>query len=114
MPDNTSIEETLDHLPGKLEPPKRYSNVIKEYPWSERRIKVAKQLLSEDIILAGKELLFYSFLFKRCMRADGSIGFQEALVRQVNDMVELLRRGGGTWGYVCTRAKCASIVVYNN
>ena len=65
MPDNTSIEETLDRLPGKLEPPKRYSNVTKEYPWSERRIKVAKQLLSEDIVLAGKELLFYSFLLKK-------------------------------------------------
>lgn len=58
MPDDTSIEETLDHLPGKLEPPKRYSNVTREYPWSERRVKVAEQLLSEDIVLAGKELPF--------------------------------------------------------
>ena len=48
------------------------------------------------------------------MRADGSIGFQEALVGQVNDMVELLRRGGGIWDYVCIHAKCASIVIYNN
>jgi len=47
-----------------------------EQPWSTRRIKVAQKLISEGVVLAG---------------------FQEALVRQVHDLAELL---GNDWSWI--------------
>lgn len=57
IPDTIRVEETLSSLPGKLEPPKHFSNVNKEQPWSTRRIKVAKQLLNGNVVLAGNTKL---------------------------------------------------------
>ena len=50
-----------------------------EQPWSVRRLRVAEQLLHEGVVL---------------------VGFQEALVRQVRDLAELL---GPEWDWVRTR-----------
>ncbi|KAJ7778966.1 hypothetical protein B0H16DRAFT_1683248 [Mycena metata] len=54
-------------------------------PWSLRRLRVAEQLMSEGIILAG----VVPEVFVE--------GFQEALVRQVHDLAELL---GTDWGWI--------------
>ncbi|KAI0772986.1 Endonuclease/exonuclease/phosphatase [Trametes elegans] len=75
MPDNISVEQTLSSLPDPLQ---QYTFFGKkgEQPWSTRRIKVFQHLESEGVVLAG---------------------FQEALVRQVTDLAELLGNG---WGWV--------------
>ncbi|KAA1471978.1 mannose-6-phosphatase [Dentipellis sp. KUC8613] len=75
MPDNITVQQTLAALPDPLQQP-AFLNLTGEQPWSTRRIKVAQRLLGENIVLAG---------------------FQEALVRQVNDMAELL---GTDWSWV--------------
>ncbi|KAH8118710.1 mannose-6-phosphatase [Phellopilus nigrolimitatus] len=79
MPDSITVSETLASLPGPLEGPKSFSNVAGEQPWSTRRVKVAQQLISKGVIIAV---------------------FQEALKRQVDDMLELLQINGQPWDYV--------------
>ena len=74
-PDNITVNETLAALPDPLTAPK-YFGLKGEQPWSTRRIKVFEHLEHERIVLAG---------------------FQEALVRQVTDLAELL---GDGWGWV--------------
>ncbi|CDO77744.1 hypothetical protein BN946_scf184993.g7 [Trametes cinnabarina] len=75
MPDNITVQQSLASLPDPLQ---QYTFFGKkgEQPWSTRRIKVWENLESEGVVLAG---------------------FQEALVRQVNDLAELL---GDGWGWV--------------
>ncbi|THH12766.1 hypothetical protein EW146_g7386 [Bondarzewia mesenterica] len=75
MPNNITVQQSLAALPDPLQQP-AYFNLTGEQPWSTRRIKVAQRLLSEGISLAG---------------------FQEGLVRQVNDLAELL---GDDWAWV--------------
>ncbi|KAM5546039.1 hypothetical protein V8D89_000165 [Ganoderma adspersum] len=74
-PDNITVNETLAALPDPLTAPK-YFGLKGEQPWSTRRVKVYQHLNSEGIVLAG---------------------FQEALVRQVNDLATLF---GPEWGWV--------------
>ncbi|KAI0049525.1 mannose-6-phosphatase [Auriscalpium vulgare] len=76
MPDNITVQQTLAALPDpQLQPV--FLGLSGEQPWSTRRIKVAERLLGEKIALAG---------------------FQEALVRQVNDLSQLLGTGFGWVG----------------
>ncbi|KAI0059939.1 mannose-6-phosphatase [Artomyces pyxidatus] len=75
MPNNITVQQSLDALPDPMVQP-AFLNLTDEQPWSTRRIKVAQRLLSENIVLAG---------------------FQEALVRQVTDLAELL---GSDFGWV--------------
>ncbi|OCH84829.1 hypothetical protein OBBRIDRAFT_740880 [Obba rivulosa] len=75
QPDNKTIQQSIDELPDPLQQP-RFLAKSGELPWSLRRLKVAQQLLNEDIVL---------------------VGFQEALMRQVNDLQELL---GNDWAWI--------------
>ncbi|KZT04996.1 DNase I-like protein [Laetiporus sulphureus 93-53] len=75
QPDNVSVKQSIDGLPDPLHRP-WFLGKSGEQPWSKRRIKVAQQLLHENPAV---------------------IGFQEALVRQVHDLAELL---GNQWGWV--------------
>lgn len=75
QPDNITVQQSLEVLPGPLEEP-HYLARSGEQPWSTRRMKVAQHLLSENPTI---------------------IGFQEALVRQVRDLAQLL---GDEWAWV--------------
>jgi len=74
-PDNITVQQSLDNLGDPLKQP-AYLNASREQPWSTRRIKVAQELISDGVVLAG---------------------FQEALVRQVHDLAELL---GDDWAWI--------------
>ncbi|KAF7350818.1 Endo/exonuclease/phosphatase domain-containing protein [Mycena sanguinolenta] len=74
-PDNITVQQSLAALPDPLVGP-GYHRLHGEQPWSLRRLRVAEHLISEGIVLAG---------------------FQEALVRQVRDLAELL---GEDWDWV--------------
>ncbi|KAM6492297.1 Endonuclease/exonuclease/phosphatase [Amanita muscaria] len=74
QPDNLTVQDTFNSLPDPLVEPK-YLAVTQEKPWSTRRIRIAHDLLSAGIDIA-------------C--------FQEALVRQVNDLAELF---GSDWDW---------------
>ncbi|KAG8738050.1 hypothetical protein FRC10_007330 [Ceratobasidium sp. 414] len=77
QPDNTTIADTLASLPSRLqEPSSFYPDASRERPWSSRRVGVAALLE---------------------FQAPAVISFQEALVRQVQDLSELL---GDDWGWV--------------
>ncbi|KAJ7648000.1 hypothetical protein FB45DRAFT_1020212 [Roridomyces roridus] len=67
-PDNITVQQSLESLPDPLVGPGYYRKAG-EQPWSIRRPWVAEQLLHEGVVL---------------------VGFQEALVRQVRDLAELL------------------------
>ncbi|THU87178.1 hypothetical protein K435DRAFT_804546 [Dendrothele bispora CBS 962.96] len=75
IPNNITVQQSIDALPDPLEQ-FEFLNGFEERPWSTRRLRVAEMLLSEEIQLAG---------------------FQEALVRQVNDLAELF---GDQWKWV--------------
>ncbi|KAJ7495480.1 Endonuclease/exonuclease/phosphatase [Mycena latifolia] len=75
QPDNITVQQSLNSLPDPLTGP-GYLRKSGEQPWSLRRLRVAEQLLSSGIVLAG---------------------FQEALVRQVHDLAELF---GTDWDWV--------------
>ncbi|KAI0767618.1 Endonuclease/exonuclease/phosphatase [Fomes fomentarius] len=75
QPDSITVQQSLDSLSDPLQTPSYYGKKG-EQPWSTRRVKVFQQLHNEGVILAG---------------------FQEALVRQVNDLATLLGNG---WGWV--------------
>ncbi|KAJ7127312.1 Endonuclease/exonuclease/phosphatase [Mycena crocata] len=74
-PDNITVQQSLANLPNPLIQP-TFLNLTAEQPWSLRRLHVAEHLISNGISLAG---------------------FQEALVRQVTDLAELL---GSDWDWV--------------
>ncbi|TFK72830.1 hypothetical protein BDN72DRAFT_762830 [Pluteus cervinus] len=76
-PDNITVQQTLNALPDPLRQPTYLGrNMMNEQPWSSRRIRVAEKVLAGDVVLAG---------------------FQEALVRQVRDLAELL---GTDWAWI--------------
>ncbi|PSR74723.1 hypothetical protein PHLCEN_2v9602 [Hermanssonia centrifuga] len=75
MPDSITVQETLASLPDPLVVP-QYLGKSGEQPWSTRRIKVAQHLLTEGGVMAS---------------------FQEGLVRQVNDLQQLL---GDDWSWI--------------
>ncbi|KAF4603101.1 hypothetical protein EYR38_003506 [Pleurotus pulmonarius] len=74
-PDNIPVSQSLASLGDPLQQP-AFLNGSNERPWSTRRLRVAEHLLGEGIVLAG---------------------FQEALVRQVNDLAELF---GSEWSWI--------------
>ncbi|KAH0581923.1 hypothetical protein H2248_011594 [Termitomyces sp. 'cryptogamus'] len=75
MPNNITVQQSLDSLQDSLLQP-TFLALTTEQPWSTRRIQVAEKLLSSGISLAS---------------------FQEALVRQVQDLAELF---GPEWSWV--------------
>jgi len=75
-PDNITVEESLAALQDPTREPPYLGLAGKEQPWSSRRIRIAQDLLSEGVALAG---------------------FQEALIRQVRDLAELL---GDDWAWI--------------
>ncbi|OBZ76931.1 hypothetical protein A0H81_03050 [Grifola frondosa] len=75
MPNNITVQQSLSSLPDPLVQPV-YLGYSGEQPWSTRRIKVAQHLLAESPVLSG---------------------FEEALVRQVDDLQELL---GDEWSWI--------------
>ncbi|KIJ29257.1 hypothetical protein M422DRAFT_215015 [Sphaerobolus stellatus SS14] len=74
--DSISVEDTLKNLPDPLQPRTSYYQNTGERRWSDRRVAVANEILFNKVEL---------------------IGFQEALVRQVKDLQELL---GSDWDHV--------------
>lgn len=66
-PDNVPLQHSLAALPDPLLPPS--ATLVGEQPWSARRVAVARTLFAAQVDL---------------------IGFQEALIRQVSDVAELL------------------------
>ena len=94
-PDNITVKQTLDSLTDPMMQP-TFMDVSGEAPWSTRRIRIAQELMSEGVVLAGKydnqiKILIFAHLVAQ--------GFQEALIRQVHDLAELL---GDDWGWVCS------------
>ncbi|KZV91702.1 DNase I-like protein [Exidia glandulosa HHB12029] len=75
-PDGVTVKQSLERLPPPLKKPEFYKEVARERPWSERRVRVWRQLESENLDV---------------------IGFQEAVVRQCHDLQELL---GSEWAWV--------------
>ncbi|QRV85023.1 hypothetical protein RhiJN_13039 [Ceratobasidium sp. AG-Ba] len=76
QPDNVTVADTLASLPNRLqEPTSFYPDASRERPWSLRRVGVAALLE---------------------FQAPTIISFQEALVRQVQDLKELL---GEDWDW---------------
>ena len=53
QPDSITIQQSLDSLGDSLKQPV-YLNVTGEQPWSTRRIKIAQELISEGVVLAGE------------------------------------------------------------
>ena len=100
MPDNITVAETLSSLPDPLTPP-TYYGAKGEQPWSTRRVKVYQHLNSAGVVLAGKSFAIArvtTLLNIQCHRA----GFQEALVRQVDDLATLF---GNEWAWVRYRPR---------
>ncbi|OCH84830.1 hypothetical protein OBBRIDRAFT_374282 [Obba rivulosa] len=52
-PDSKPVQQSIDELPSSLQEP-RYSEYHGEQPWSLRRVKIAQQLLNEDVVLVGE------------------------------------------------------------
>ncbi|KAG9014345.1 hypothetical protein FRB94_012751 [Tulasnella sp. JGI-2019a] len=75
QPDDISVTETLESLPDPLSAPE-FMRRRHEQPWSARRIRVAQEIRGSGVVV---------------------IGFQEALLRQVRDLKELL---GDEWDWV--------------
>ncbi|KAF8581286.1 hypothetical protein K439DRAFT_1654099 [Ramaria rubella] len=75
QPDNIPVRDTLHNLPDPLKPRTSFYGDPNERPWSSRRIVVVNEITFNRVNL---------------------IGFQEALVRQVNDLQELL---GPEWDH---------------
>ncbi|KAI0032050.1 mannose-6-phosphatase [Vararia minispora EC-137] len=76
MPDNITVPQTISSLPNPITEPAVFLNLTGEQPWSTRRIKVYERIIGEGIQI---------------------LGCQEALVRQVDDLQELL---GDGWDHV--------------
>ncbi|KAL0946257.1 hypothetical protein HGRIS_012512 [Hohenbuehelia grisea] len=75
LPDNVTVQDSISKLADPLQQPV-FFNTTGEQPWSTRRVRIAEQLLSEDVAV---------------------VGFQEVLIRQLHDMEELL---GDDWAWV--------------
>ncbi|KIY63699.1 hypothetical protein CYLTODRAFT_359514 [Cylindrobasidium torrendii FP15055 ss-10] len=75
-PDSISVADSIAALPDPLDAPK-YFQSYQEQPWSTRRIRIAQHIHERKVSI---------------------IGVQEALIRQVNDLTELL--GADTWKWV--------------
>ncbi|KAF9457929.1 Endonuclease/exonuclease/phosphatase [Collybia nuda] len=75
QPNNITVQQSLDALGNPLQQPV-FQQFKTEQPWSTRRIRVAEHLQREGVVIAG---------------------FQEALVRQVNDLATLL---GSEWSWI--------------
>lgn len=96
MPDNISVQQSLASLPDPLVQP-QYLAKSGEQPWSTRRLKVAEHLLHADVVMASGS--HYSSVLHHVSNSIPSCpGFQEALVRQVKDLAQLL---GDDWAWVC-------------
>ena len=91
LPDNLTVQDSLDALPNPLSEPS-YLNVHQEQPWSTRRIRIAENLLSSNIDVACEPSRYLLVRLTNPIQ-----GFQEALVRQVNDLSELF---GSGWAWV--------------
>ncbi|KAF8607107.1 hypothetical protein BDV93DRAFT_520017 [Ceratobasidium sp. AG-I] len=77
QPDNLTVSDTLATLPDPLvQPNPYYADAAREKPWSRRRVGVSALLE---------------------FQGSGIISFQEALVRQVKDLKDLL---GDDWEWV--------------
>lgn len=53
FPDGVTVKQSLDRLPPPLKKPEFYKDVPRERPWSERRVRVWRQLESEDLDIIG-------------------------------------------------------------
>jgi hypothetical protein len=85
QPDNIPVAKSLAALPDlRVAPPLVPPG---ERPWSARRIRVAQRLGASHVDLVGAFQNFGEFCIDD---HDKHLGFQEALVRQVNDLEELL------------------------
>ncbi|KAK0464062.1 hypothetical protein IW261DRAFT_1524846 [Armillaria novae-zelandiae] len=65
---------------GKPLAQNKFLGLSGEHPWSTKRLRVAEYLLNEKVVITG---------------------FQEALVRQVNDQTGLLRDGRDWVSTIC-------------
>jgi hypothetical protein len=85
QPDNIPVAKSLAALPDlRIAPPLVPPG---ERPWSTRRIRVAQRLSASHVDLVGA---FQNLGSSASDDDDKHLGFQEALVRQVNDLEELL------------------------
>jgi hypothetical protein len=94
--DNITVADSIKNLPDRLqEPTSYYANASHERPWSTRRIGVAALLefQGSPIICELKATNTAGALDLFTLRT----AFQEALVRQVHDLKELL---GEDWDWV--------------
>ena len=64
-PDRISVQESLRNLPSSLEQPRKFENATREKPWSARRIKVAQEVLNENVVLAGVAFSLRNFVVSR-------------------------------------------------
>ena len=52
-PDRIAVKDSIAKLPDPTSQPRYLSLAGKEQPWSSRRVRIAQDLLSEGIALAG-------------------------------------------------------------
>ena len=55
-PDSITVKESLEALRDPTREPSYLSLAGREQPWSSRRIRIAQDLLSEGVVLAGARL----------------------------------------------------------
>jgi hypothetical protein len=65
QPDNITVKESLDGLADPMNQPP-YLGASGELPWSTRRIKIAQELISEGVVIAGM-CNKQNILAKRCL-----------------------------------------------
>lgn len=92
MPDSVPVKQSIAQLGDPLTEP-RFLHNHTEQTWSKRRINIAQQILGENVDVLCKSPYYAPSNIHEFMRA----GVQEALVRQVNDLQELL---GDNWAHV--------------
>lgn len=105
QPNNIPVSQSVASLGDPLQQP-AFLNGSNERPWSTRRLRVAEHLLSESIVLAG--MCIEAHKNQDLKLNNGFIGFQEALVRQVNDLAELF---GSEWSWVGVYEPCITQVL---
>ena len=66
-PDNITVKESLAKIQDPTREPSYLSLAGREQPWSSRRIRIAQDLLSEGVVLAGA---FYMNSFVYMQRSD--------------------------------------------
>lgn len=93
LPDSITVNQSIASIPDPLTQPAFYGHPsTSEVPWSSRRLYITETVISEG-----------AAMFSACAGALGenilqrSAGIQEGLVRQVNDLQQLL---GSGWGFV--------------